>query len=122
MHTPGPWEAVSLSIRSNAPTKSGGWGCLVATAASFLQSDAVNSPAQEQANAQLIAKAPELLALVDELTVELHKVRVSLIHEFSGDWNKDLRKVREEINAIRARAGLGPSPVEPTYPEEEEGF
>lgn len=55
--------------------------------------------------------ALELLQLVDSLTVQLHEARRSNIRERSGNIARDLIALRSEIDAVRAGAGLGPSPV-----------
>jgi hypothetical protein len=60
-----------------------------------------------------------LLQLIDELTVQLHEARRKVIDEWSGTIAKDLKALRAEIDAIRFRAGLGPSPVEPRWDDEE---
>ena len=57
--------------------------------------------------------------LVDRLTVRVHEAERRMIFEFSGNISCSLRKLRQEINALRAEAGLGPSPVEMSYPDEE---
>ena len=63
---------------------------------------------------------PDLVALVDRLSVLYHQAGRVRVHEFSGTISRDLAQIRREVDAMRAEAGLGPSPIEPTYPEEED--
>ncbi len=63
---------------------------------------------------------PDLLSLVDRLTVRLHHVQRAWISETSGNLSRDYAALRREINALRAEAGLGPSPLEPRWDGEEE--
>jgi hypothetical protein len=60
-----------------------------------------------------------LLALVDLLSIQAHEARRKVVYEWSGTIARDLRNLRAEIDALRAEAGLSPSPIEPAYPEEE---
>lgn len=61
----------------------------------------------------------QLVHLVDSLTMLLHEARRKNIHERSGHIARDLAQLRVEINTVRFSAGLGPSPVQPAYPDEE---
>lgn len=61
-----------------------------------------------------------LLDLVDHLTERLHEVQRALISETSVNLSRDYARLRLEINAFRAEAGLGPSPVEPRWDGEED--
>ena len=57
--------------------------------------------------------------MIDELTVKYHKAQRAVISEWSGDMTRDYAALRREVNAYRKAAELPPSPVEPSYPEEE---
>lgn len=61
----------------------------------------------------------ELLRLVDSLTAQLHQAQRLNIVAHSGHIGRDLAALRVEVNAVRFSAGLGPSPVQPVYPDEE---
>ena len=61
----------------------------------------------------------DLVALVERLSMLYHQAGRSRIYERSGSIARDLAALRSEVNEMRALAGLGPSPIEPTYPEEE---
>lgn len=62
----------------------------------------------------------DLRNLVNKLTIELHEVRRNVIEDYSDNISRDLAALRVKINADRAEALLGPSPVEPIYPGQEE--
>lgn len=61
----------------------------------------------------------DLVALVDRLTVRVHEAERRNVYEWSGSISQDLAALRADVDAIRAEAGLPPSPLEPAYPEEE---
>lgn len=64
--------------------------------------------------------ARSLLELVDQLSQDLHLARRRVLYEWSGDFTRDLQRLRQEVDALRQEAGLPPSPITPSYPEEEE--
>ena len=61
----------------------------------------------------------DLQALVDRVTVAYHRAQRRVIGEFSGTLSRDYRALRAEVDAMRAEAGLGPSPVEMAWDGEE---
>lgn len=60
-------------------------------------------------------------AVADEATRLYHEAETSVIYERSGTIRKDLRTLRNTVDALRARAGLGPSPYGDIESEQEEG-
>jgi hypothetical protein len=56
-HTPGPWEAVGTVVRTMRWADGGG----------FMVADCPAGTAERRANAQLIAAAPQLLAVCKEM-------------------------------------------------------
>lgn len=70
-HTPGPWQSIR---RGMGQSIIGGDGKSVASTG-----NSKRYPAENAANAQLIAKAPVLLAEVENLTAERNKLRDALI-------------------------------------------
>lgn len=64
-HTPGPWEAVGLTICANTEATQGRGK--IAQAATYIESAAVANEGEECANARLMAAAPDLLAALEKL-------------------------------------------------------
>lgn len=69
---------------------------------------------------ELHEQIEDFRALIDELTINLHKLERSVIEDHTDDIARDFKKIRAEVNAIRAKAGLLPSPVQENYPGEED--
>lgn len=89
-HTPGPWNWDDLTDVVTGPTR-----CIVATLAPYHRSGDVESTDQQQANARLIAAAPDLL----EALADLHDaIRENGLSECLGEtFNKATQAI------IRAR-------------------
>jgi hypothetical protein len=93
-HTPGPWEVVhaehGIVVRTESPTKTKYGASRYAAIGGFDRNEP-DKLAEAQANARLIAAAPDLLEALKELAV----------CDFGANWND-----AAEWAAIKARAAI----------------
>ena len=74
---------------------------------------------EDRAEAFKEMQKESIRALVDRLSQKYHEAQRRVIYNTSGNIARDLRELREEVDAERATVGLDPSPVEPVYEDEE---
>jgi hypothetical protein len=91
-HTPGPWRTTGLNVRA---------GDALICYATNHWADCETPESERQANADLIASAPDLLAALEVMT----KAYVELVEsEFAPAWNAENDKEVISARAIIAKA------------------
>lgn len=92
-HTPGPWKTTHSEVNGYRVSDSTGWGVAV-----------VLKDTNDEANARLIAAAPQMLEALEEL-VELKDHRHSLpVEIYQESREKAWNKCRAAIAAAKGRA------------------
>lgn len=98
-HTPGPWESV---IREE---QDGIWayiGPVSDRKNDVLRMDACNE--NRQANARLIAAAPEMLRLLDECDTAFATIMIGRDHGLTPQAEAAIRELAPQVQAMLAKA------------------
>jgi len=110
-HTPGPWEVVSMGngeseVLANGPNRDDVASvCMVAGGLGHVISD--NRDYESEANASLIAAAPELLAALEDLLDQLDSIGIPDWHGAEGlCLEQSMSAIKKAKSAIKkARVG-----------------
>ena len=86
-HTPGPWEPAGSTIRTTRSSFGGGY-FVVDCSRSWAGNEFSNDEGEAEANALLIAAAPEML----EMLIEVIKKRYGQVEEYSFGKLTDIIK------------------------------
>ena len=102
-HTPGPWSAVSYINGKIALEDDQGLG----TIALVDTVHTIKDPREQEANARLIASAPDLLAELERTEASLTAILCSRVIDSTTSTWLELRRNRDAIRAAIARATGG---------------